>query len=118
MEQLPPRFSPAVTPRWQGNLKADDPGADEAMEGFPVAGVVCPTYENQGDAGSAAHFLMNTAIDLLVGGDTACVQGDVKTASTTACEQEWNAELDKVLLLASFAPLMRIRVAPVALLFF
>ena len=96
MEQQPPRFSPAVTPRWQGNLKADEPGADEAMEGFPVAGVVCPTYENQGDAGSAAHFLMNTANELSVGGDTACVQGDVKTVSTTACEQEWNAELDEV----------------------
>ena len=24
------------------------------------------------------------------------MQGDVKMASTTACEQEWNAELDKV----------------------
>jgi hypothetical protein len=96
MEQQPPRFSPAVTPRWQGNLKADEPGADEAMEGFPVAGVVCPTYENHGDAGSAAHFLMNTANELSVGGDTACVQGDVKTVSTTACEQEWNAELDEV----------------------
>jgi hypothetical protein len=96
IEQLPPRFSPAVTPRWQGNLKVDEPGADEAMEGFPVAGVVCPTYENQGDAGSAAHFFMNTAVELSVGGDTACVQGDVKTASTTACEQEWNAELDEV----------------------
>jgi len=77
-------------------LKADEPGADEAMERFPVAGIVCPTYENEGDAGSAAHFLMNTAVELSVGGDTACVQGDVKMASTTACEQEWNAELDKV----------------------
>ena len=39
---------------------------------------------------------MNTAVELLVGGDTVCVQGDVKTASTTACKQEWNSELDKV----------------------
>ncbi len=44
----------------------------------------------------AAHILMSAAIELSVGGDTACVQGDVKTASTTACEQELNAELDEV----------------------
>ena len=62
-----------------------------AGEGDNNSSVVCPTYENRGgDAGAAAHFLMSTAIELSVGGDTACVQGDVKLASTT------NAELDKV----------------------
>ena len=39
---------------------------------------------------------MNTAVELSVGGDTVCMQGDVKKASTTACEQEWNAEMDEV----------------------
>ena len=68
-------------------MKADE-GADETMEGLPIARVVCPTYENQGDAGSAAHFLMNTASELSVGGDMVCVQGDVKMVLTTACEQE------------------------------
>ena len=45
--------------------------------GYKNSRVVCPTYENQGDAGDAAHILMSAAIELSVGGDTACVQGDV-----------------------------------------
>ncbi len=39
---------------------------------------------------------MSAAIELSVGGDTACVQGDVKMASTTAFKQELNAESDEV----------------------
>jgi hypothetical protein len=99
-------------------LKADEPGADEAMERFPVAGIVCPTYENEGDAGSAAHFLMNTAVELSVGGDTACMQGDVKTTSTTACKQEWNAELDEVSVAGVVCPPYEDQSGAVALLFF
>ena len=60
-------------------MKADKPGADEAMERFPVAGVVCPPYEDQGGACGAALFLMSSAYDVI---DT--INSDSLSLSTEA----------------------------------